>query len=108
MNAYRHLALLALLAPLAVPLVVQSKEHLGTPAPAKSADRTVVLQPDSQYMKVDRGEVVTLVYKDKSFTWKFDTFGLPTFRLSEIAPNDFDAADVRIDVFPHPLFDATG
>jgi len=108
MNRSHRLTALTLFAFLTIPLVAQSADHFGSLTPAKNADRTVVLQPDTKYVNVERGEIITLVYKDKSFTWKFDTFGLPTIRLSEIAPGDFGAEQVRIAVFPHRIFDAGG
>lgn len=108
MNRSHRLAALAVLASVTVPLTAQSADHLGTLASAKNADRTVVLQLDTKYVNVERGEIITLLYHDKSFTWKFDTFGLPTILLSEIAPGDFGAEQVRIAVFPHRIFDAGG
>lgn len=98
MNRSHRLAVLAVLAFLAVPLAAQSTDHRGSVAPAKNAARTVVIQPDAKYVNVDRWEIVSLMYNDKSFTWKFDTFGAPNFSLAEIAPSDFGTGHVRVYV----------
>lgn len=83
---------------LVLPVAANSADHLGTPAPAKAADRTVVVKPGTKYINADRGDVVTVVHGDKSFTWEFDTFGAPNFALKEIAPGDFGTGHVRVYV----------
>ncbi len=78
-----------------------SGQHLGSAAPAARADRRIVLKPSTRYANVDRGETVTFVYGDKSFTWYFDTLGEPNFRLAEIAPKDFGTGHVQVYVGPN-------
>lgn len=105
---HRTVSALGILAMLVFPIASNSAEHLGSAVSAKNADRTVVLKPNVESVNIERGEIVTLVYMDKSFTWKFDTLGFPTFRLAEVAPKDFGIGHVRIAVFPHRLLDAGG
>lgn len=99
---------LVLITALGLPAAATAAEHFGGPALAKNADRTVVLTADTKSVNIERGEIVTLVYMDKSFTWKFDTLGVPTFPVADIAPKDFGTGHVRLAVFPHRIFDAGG
>ncbi len=75
--------------------------HLGVAAPIDKAGRRIVLDPGTRYANVVRGETVTFVYGDKSFTWQFDTLGEPNFRLAEIAPQDFGTGHVQVYVGPN-------
>lgn len=75
---------------------------LGSAAPVAAAERRIALNPGTRYANVVRGETVTFVYGDKSFTWQFDTLGEPNFRLAEIAPQDFGTGHVQVYVGPNP------
>ena len=73
---------------------------LGTPAQAAQAARVIKLGAGSEYLNVNRGEFVTIVNGGKTFTWKFDTLGTPSFELAKIAPRDFGASAIRVYVAP--------
>jgi hypothetical protein len=61
------------------------------------------LDAQSRGINVTRGETVTIVHGDKSFTWTFDTLTLVVFELEKIAPKDFGAGQVRVYVAPNEL-----
>jgi hypothetical protein len=58
---------------------------LGEPAAATAATRTIVIKPNTKYVRVVSGETVRFVSKDKEFTWRFEGPEGP-FTLSQIAP----------------------
>ena len=73
---------------------------LGTPAQGALTARVINLGTGSEYLNVNRGEFVTIVNGGKTFTWKFDTLGTPSFELAKIAPRDFGASAIRVYVAP--------
>ena len=73
---------------------------LGTPAQGALTARVINLGTGSEYLNVNRGEFVTIVNGEKTFTWKFDTLGTPSFELAKIAPPDFGASAIRVYVAP--------
>lgn len=59
----------------------------GAPAPVSAATRTIVITPDTRYVNVTGGEVVTFVVGDKAFAWSFNgTRYVAPFDLSITAP----------------------
>lgn len=77
---------------------------LGTPAQAALASRIIRLGIGSEYVNVNRGEVVTIVNGENAFTWMFDTLGTPSFELAKIAPQDFGTGHLRVYVAPDPNY----
>jgi len=71
---------------------------LGMAAPEALADRVIKLGAGSESLDVVRGKIVTIVNGEKSFTWRFDTFGEPSFALAKIAPRDFGTGHIRVNV----------
>ncbi len=90
----------ALSAAFSIPALAHT--HRGTAMEAGTADRTVTLADDAKYLNVNRNETVRINVAGKSFTWRFDTFGTPVFKLSEIAPQGVDARDVTVYVAEDP------
>lgn len=82
------------------------KEPLGTPAPESAAQRTITITPTTEYINVERWEVVKFLVDGKSFTWNFYTLGTPIFELAAIAPKDINVGKVVVYV-QKPLFDPT-
>ena len=76
--------------------------HLGSAAPAPSADRQIDLRPGAKYVNVTRGETVLIKADGKAFAWTFDTLGTAVFNLSEIAPTEINVQGVRVYVAPNP------
>ena len=76
--------------------------HRGTAIEAGNADRTVTLADDAKYLNVQRNETVRINVAGKSFTWRFDTFGTPVFKLGEIAPQVAGAKDILVYVAEDP------
>lgn len=64
-------------------------------------DRTVTLSKDAKYLNVDRMETVRINVAGKAVTWTFDTFGTPTFPLSDIIP---EAKGIQVYVSENPLY----
>ncbi len=81
----------------------ETNAPLGTPAQGALTARVVRLGPGSKYLNVYRDEIVTIVNGEKSFTWKFDTLGEPSFELAKIAPRDFGADQVQVYVSLDPI-----
>jgi len=77
-------------------------QHLGSSASTQWIDRQIELRPGDKYLNVTRGETVMIKASGKSFAWKFDTLGTPTFDLKEIAPKDFNIQSVRVYVGQNP------
>ena len=76
--------------------------HRGMPVQSGIADREVTLADGAQYLNVTRNETVRINVAGKSFTWRFDTFGAPVFKLGEIAPQVASAKDVLVYVAEDP------
>ena len=92
----------ALAALLSLPTLAMPMDPLGTAVQAGKADREVTLADGAKHLNVQRDETVKINVGGKSFTWRFDTFGLPVIKLSEIAPADFGAKDVKIYISVDP------
>lgn len=64
--------------------------NYGTPVHAAQADREIRISSGTRWANVMRNETVRFVVAnaagEKSFTWKFDTLGLPVFDLNQVAP----------------------
>jgi len=76
----------------------ESNAPLGMLSQETLAVRIIKLDPESKYVNVYRDEIVTIVRGGKSFTWMFNTLGAPSFELAKIAPQGFDAGQVRVYV----------
>jgi Heavy-metal resistance protein CzcE len=94
-------------------LSVLQRDHpsvYGTPADARSADRTVQLGPDSHWLNVGYGESVLFVGSggdgaERSFAWRFDVSpAVSAVDLSEVAPADFPDHNVRVFVTEDPRY----
>ena len=78
----------------------------GTPAEADSPDRIVRLSRGLHSLNVAYGETVKFVVdgengSERSFTWRFDVSpALTQVDLSEVAPADLPAQNVRVFVAP--------
>ena len=75
---------------------------LGTPAQGALAARVIKLGTGSEYLNVNRGEVVTIANGEQAFTWMFDTLGTPSFELAKIAPRDFGTGHLSVYVASEP------
>ena len=62
-----------------------------------TADRTIVVTPDTKYINVEHGEIVKLKVGSQEFTWNFDGLTRP-FELSKIAPEGSLDHDVQVYV----------
>jgi hypothetical protein len=90
----------ALSAAFSIPALAHT--HRGTAIEAGNADRTVTLADGAKYLNVQRNETVRISVAGKSFTWRFDTFGTPVFKLGEIAPQVAGAKDILVYVAEDP------
>jgi hypothetical protein len=52
-----------------------------------SAERTIVVTPQTKYINVAHGEIVNLKVGDKEIAWNFDGLAGRPFELSMIAPD---------------------
>jgi hypothetical protein len=76
---------------------------LGQPAAAAQATRTIVIKPNTKYVRVASGETVKFVSNDKDFTWHFDGPEGP-FALSQIAPRGMLDRPIKGFVDPNPQY----
>ena len=82
----------------------------GTPAESASADRIVRLLPSLHSINVAYGETVKFIVdgekgSERSFTWRFDVSpALTHVDLSEVAPADLSAQNVRVFVAPDSTY----
>ena len=90
----------ALSAAFSIPALAHT--HRGTAVEAGNADRTVTLTDGAKHLNVQRNETVRINVAGKSFTWRFDTFGTPVFKLGEIAPQAAAAKDILVYVAEDP------
>ena len=63
----------------------------GALDPLGHSQRTIPITESTRYVNVTKFEMIKFVVRDAnapewSFVWRFETFGTPTFPLSEIAP----------------------
>ena len=77
----------------------------GQTTPATTADRTVLITPNTRFVNVTHGEVVNFVVGNKHFTWDFNgPSTLCAIDLQQIAPGAFDHT-VTAYVARDPLLD---
>ena len=61
---------------------------LGEPSVPGQAGRIIVIKPDTKYVNVTEGDVVTFVDNGKAFTWNFDSPpDVSSFVLNRVAPD---------------------
>jgi len=74
----------------ALPSVAADNDQnmLGRGESPATVDRTIVIEPGTTYVNVDRGDVVRFVVGNQSFAWCFNT---PT-TISEVNVNDIAPA----------------
>ena len=75
----------------------------GKPASENSAEKAIDLTTSVKWVNVTNRETVKFVAGGKAFIWRFETLPEETnFKLSDIAPKDFPARDVRVYVAADP------
>jgi hypothetical protein len=79
-------------------------ERWGSPAPTSGTTRTIVISPDTRYVNVIGGEVITFVEGDKSFGWSFDGQLGYAFELNLVAPPGALDHKVMAYVDPDPYY----
>lgn len=85
--------------------VVGSPAQYGRHALTANATREIVIDAKTKWVNVTNGETVHFIKDDKSFTWRFDVLGDETsFRLSQIAPADFNVEGLRVYVAANPSY----
>jgi hypothetical protein len=79
---------------------------LGESAAPHEATRTIAIKPDTTYVNVTGGDLVSFVVGDKIFVWKFD--GPPTvwaFDLNKVTPPGLLDHVVTAYIAPNPQYD---
>lgn len=65
----------------------QRADLAGDPASPSAADYTIVIHPDTRYVNVKEGDVVSFVAGGKTFAWNFDTHeNAWALDLAQVAP----------------------
>ena len=82
-----------------------NSDLLGQAVPASRGGRTIEVTPDTRYVNVQGGEIVTFTSGGKAFTWDFDgPTSLTSFDLNQVAPQGLLAHPVKVYVSPNPLY----
>lgn len=81
-----------------------SPKLLGETVPTTAATRTIVINPNTKYVRVQSGETVKFVVGGQEFGWQFDGPEGP-FDLGQIAPAGVVDHKVRGYVDPNPLYE---
>jgi Heavy-metal resistance protein CzcE len=82
-----------------------SPAFYGQPAAASAAQRTIVINPDTQHVNVEGGQVVRFIVGDKAFAWHFLTAaGIRSFRLNDVVPAGTLDHVVTAYVSPDPRY----
>jgi len=90
-------AALALSAASVSAFALTSGDRYGEPAQSGyTADRTIVVTPDTKYINVRHGEIVNLKLGSEEMAWNFDGLAQP-FDLSKIAPEG--SLDHKVQVY---------
>ncbi|MDB5771644.1 MAG: CzcE family metal-binding protein [Burkholderia sp.] len=78
---------------------------LGEAAPATAADRTIAITPNTKYVNVAGGQVVTFDVGGQTFTWDFDgAENASSFDLNQITPAGLLDHTVTAYVSPEPIY----
>ena len=75
---------------------------LGEAVPPSTAKRTIVIKPNTKYVRVESGETVKFVVGGREFGWHFDGPEGP-FDLRQIAPAGTLDHKIRGYIDPNPL-----
>jgi len=109
-NAMKQLA--TLLGSAAMGLVLCSSavagpsDLYGEAAPNTAAERTVVIDHDTQYVNVTGGDVVRFVVHGQDFTWNFDTAAnIGEVDLNKLLPSGLLHHTVKVYVERDPDYD---
>lgn len=78
---------------------------LGDPAPECAAGRTITITPQTRYVNVEGGQIVTFKVGARRFTWNFDTApAVMAFDLNRVAPPGLLDHAIIAYVAPNPLY----
>ena len=70
-------------------------DRYGEAASPATAERTIVIGPNTRWVNVNHGEIVKFVANGREFAWDFD--GVPqSFDLREVAPQGAIDHNVRV------------
>ena len=76
---------------------LSASDLVGEQASNATPERTIRLDNGARYINVNYGEIVRIEQGGKTFAWDFDGKAA-NFKLSQIAPQSFAAADVTVYV----------
>jgi hypothetical protein len=86
-------------------MAAENQSLLGETAPAATANRTITITPDTRYVNVEGGQIVTFDAGGKTFTWNFDgPETVQAFDLSQVTPPGLLDHAVTAYVSPNPLY----
>jgi hypothetical protein len=91
----KAVAVLALSAASLSAFALTNADRYGETASPATAERTIVIGPNTRSVNVSHGEVVKFVANGQEFAWDFD--GVPqSFDLKKVAPQGALDHDVRV------------
>src|SRR5437660_12332900 len=79
---------------------VTQADRFGNPAQAAAARRTVVIDANTRWVTVERGDVVKFVANGQEFVWAFNGMA-SSFDLSRVAPTGALHRDLKVYVWPN-------
>jgi len=85
---------------LAATAMVTQADMLGYPAQASSVRRTIVINPNTKWVTVERGEVIKFVANGREFAWAFNGMS-SSFDLKRVAPAGALDRDLEVYIWPN-------
>jgi len=87
-------------ASLAATATMTESDMLGSPAQAAAAQRTIVIDPKTRWITVERGEVVKFVTSGREFAWAFRGMA-SSFDVNRVAPAGILDRDLKVYIWPN-------
>jgi hypothetical protein len=80
-------------------------DFYGAPANASTAERTILIGPNTRYVNVQDGQIVAFNTGGKTFAWHFmAASGVRSMRLNDIAPPGLLDHEVTAYLSPDPRY----
>jgi hypothetical protein len=105
LKTHNFVVVTLLMSAVALPAVAATNptEFLGASAPPSAATQEIRINPETKYVNVEGGAVVTFIVGDKRFTWHFDgSRSVGSFDLNQVAPAGMLDRPVTVYIAPDP------
>jgi hypothetical protein len=79
-----------------------TSDYYGSGSAASFSQRQITLNPDTHYVNVQKGEVVTITDGDTMITWQFDGIK-SSFPLAQVFPASAHAQNITVYIAAEPM-----